>query len=100
MAGARRRAPGGAGGAPGRAFVCSAVFIFGLVLSAGLSIFPHALSARVPGHELQLASAAAATSTLSGMLWWWLPGMALPIAYSYFIFSKMPRLFTTGGDEH
>jgi cytochrome d ubiquinol oxidase subunit II len=85
--------------APARAFICSAVFIFGLVLSAALSIFPHALSARVAGHELELQVAAAAPSTLSGMLWWWLPGMALPIAYSYFILKSMPRLFTTGGDE-
>jgi cytochrome bd-type quinol oxidase subunit 2 len=85
---------------PHHAFVCSAVFIFGLVLSAALSIFPHALSARILGNELELQVAAAAPTTLAGMLWWWLPGMALPIAYSYFIFSKMPRVFTTGGDEH
>jgi hypothetical protein len=34
------------------------------------------------------------------MLCWWLPGMLLAVAYSYFIYARIPKTFTTGGDEH
>jgi cytochrome d ubiquinol oxidase subunit II len=86
--------------APLRAFLASSGLIVGLILIAALAIFPHALPARVPGHELSVAAAAAAPSTLSGMLYWWLPGMALAVSYSYFIYSRMPKTFTLGGEEH
>lgn len=88
------------GRAPARAFLASCALIFGLVLSAALAIFPHALTARVPGRELSLDAAAAAPATLSGMLLWWLPGLALAVGYSYFIYARMPKTFTQGGGEH
>jgi cytochrome bd ubiquinol oxidase subunit II len=83
-----------------RAFLASGGFVLGLIGSAAFAIFPHALSARVAGRELTIAAAAADAGTLTGMLWWWLPGMALASAYSFFIYSKMPKVFTTGGEEH
>jgi cytochrome d ubiquinol oxidase subunit II len=83
-----------------RAFVASCAFVLGLVASAAFAIFPHALSARVPGRELTIAAAAADAGTLSSMLCWWLPGMLLAGAYSYFIYSRLPQVFTTGGEEH
>jgi cytochrome bd ubiquinol oxidase subunit II len=86
--------------APGRAFVASGAFIAGLVLSAAFAMFPYVLPARIPGHELTIAAAAAATSTTSRMLWWWLPGMAVAASYSYFIYSRMPRTFEIGENEH
>jgi len=84
----------------GRAFLASAAYVLGLVLSAALAIFPNALSARVTGRELTVAAAAADDRTLSMMLGWWLPGMALASAYSFFIYSRLPKVFPTGGEEH
>jgi len=86
--------------APGRAFLASCALIVGLISSAAFAIFPHALTARIPGRELSVAAAAAAPSTLSGMLVWWLPGLALAVSYSYFIYARMPKKFTPGGSEH
>ncbi|HYQ16822.1 MAG TPA: cytochrome d ubiquinol oxidase subunit II [Polyangiaceae bacterium] len=83
-----------------RAFLASCAFVLGLVGSAAFAIFPHALSARVPGRELTLEAAAADAGTLQVMLCWWLPGMALAAAYSYFIYSRLPKVFATGGEEH
>jgi cytochrome bd ubiquinol oxidase subunit II len=79
------------GRAKGRAFLASSAFIVGLILSAAFAIFPHALTARVAGRELTVAAAAAAPATLAGMLWWWLPGIALALSYSYFIYARMPK---------
>ncbi len=86
--------------APLHAFLASCSFVVGLILSAALAIFPHALPARVPGRELSVAAAAADSSTLTGMLFWWLPGLALAVSYSYFIYARMPKKFTPGGSEH
>jgi cytochrome bd-type quinol oxidase subunit 2 len=71
-----------------------------LILSAALAIFPYALPARIAGRELTIAAAAAQSSTLGVMLCWWLPGLALAVSYSYFIYARMPKKFTPGGTEH
>jgi cytochrome d ubiquinol oxidase subunit II len=83
-----------------RAFLSSSAFVLGLVASAGLAIFPQALPARIPGRELTVVAAAAEPGTLAAMLCWWLPGMLLAVAYSYFIYARMPKTFSTGGHEH
>jgi cytochrome d ubiquinol oxidase subunit II len=88
------------GRAPGRAFLASCAFIVFLILSAAFAIFPNALTARVAGRELTVAAAAASRDTLAGMLWWWLPGLALAVSYSYFIYTRMPKKFTPEGGEH
>jgi cytochrome bd ubiquinol oxidase subunit II len=83
-----------------RAFLASSAFVLGLIGSAAFAIFPHALSARVPGRELTIAAAAADERTLTLMLGWWLPGMALAAVYSFFIYSRLPKVFSPGGEEH
>jgi len=83
-----------------RAFLASCALVLGLVGSAAFAIFPHALSARVAGRELTVAAAAADDRTLQLMLCWWLPGMALAAAYSYFIYSRLPKVFSAAGEEH
>lgn len=85
---------------PKRAFLASGAFVMGLIASAAFAIFPSALPARIAGRELSITDAAAQTGTLGSMLCWWLPGMLLAVAYSYFIYARMPKTFTTGGDEH
>jgi cytochrome d ubiquinol oxidase subunit II len=86
--------------APTRAFLGSATFVLGLILSAAYAIFPYALAARVPARSLGVTEAAAHPATLSAMLIWWLPGIALASAYSYLVYSRTPKTFTTGGEEH
>lgn len=86
--------------APGRAFWGSSALITGLILSAALAIFPHALPARVPGNELSIAAAAADASTLRVMLLWWLPGMLIAASYSFLIYQRMPRTFSVSSTEH
>jgi cytochrome bd ubiquinol oxidase subunit II len=77
--------------APLRAFWASAAFVVGLILSAALAIFPNALPARIAGRELTIAAAAADSRTLTLMLCWWLPGLALAVTYSYFVYSRLPK---------
>ena len=79
--------------APLRAFSASAAFVVGLILSAALAIFPNALPARIAGRELTIAAAAADTRTLTLMLCWWLPGLALALSYSYFVYARLPKKF-------
>jgi cytochrome d ubiquinol oxidase subunit II len=81
---------------PKHAFVASSLLVMGLVLSAALAIFPHALPARVPGRELTLAVAAARSETLRSMLWWWLPGVLLASTYSALIYWRLPARFRVG----
>jgi cytochrome bd ubiquinol oxidase subunit II len=85
---------------PLRAFLGSSAFVLGLIGCAALAIFPNALPARIPGRELTLHAAAAATPTLTKMLVWWLPGMLIAAAYSLAIYTRLPRTFHTGEDEH
>jgi len=87
-------------GSAKRAFLASCTFVFSLIGSAAFAIFPAALPARVAGRELSLTAAAANDATLGSMLVWWLPGMLLAASYSYFIYSRIPQKFTTGGHEH
>ncbi len=85
---------------PARAFWASSVYVLGLIGSAAFAIFPYALSARVAGRELTIAAAAADDRTLAMMLAWWAPGVALASAYSIFVYRRLPKVFTTGGEEH
>jgi cytochrome bd ubiquinol oxidase subunit II len=81
---------------PKRAFAASSLCVVGFVLSAAFAIFPHALPARVHGHELSLAAAAARPDTLRGMLCWWLPGILLAATYSVAIYRGLPARFRIG----
>jgi cytochrome d ubiquinol oxidase subunit II len=76
-----------------RAFTASSLCVAGLVLSAALAIFPHALPARVSGRELSLAAASAHPETLRSMLYWWLPGVLLAATYSALIYRNLPQRF-------
>ncbi len=87
-------------GRPLWAFLSSCALVLGLILSAAFAIFPRALPARLPGRELGLEAAAAQSSTLTGMLMWWLPGMLIAASYSFLIYSRMPRTFRPHDSEH
>lgn len=86
--------------AANRAFFASCAFVLGLIGCAALAIFPSALPSRVPGRELTIAAASADDRALLMMLGWWLPGIALAGGYSAFIYSRLPKVFTGGSEEH
>lgn len=86
--------------APRGAFLASSAGIAGLVLSAAFAIFPHVLPARIPGRELTIAAAAMSGDTARGMRWWWIPGVAIAASYSYFIDTRLPRVFRAGDADH
>ena len=66
---------------PRRAFLASTAALYASVLTAAVSTFPDVLPARDPTHSLTLADAAAPDAGLATGLTWWLPGMALVVAY-------------------
>jgi cytochrome d ubiquinol oxidase subunit II len=69
-------------GAPGRAFLASCLHLAGMVASAAFGAYPYVLPSRDdPARGLTVTSAAAPSESLSGGLLWWLPGMALALAY-------------------
>jgi cytochrome d ubiquinol oxidase subunit II len=86
--------------APARAFFGSTLLIAGLVLSAAYAMFPYALAARVSGRALTLSQVAAQSETLRGMFLWWLPGIALAAAYSFFIYSRLPASIAPDREDH
>lgn len=72
-----------------RAFLASAVFLLGMMLTAVAGIFPTVLPSTLdPAHALTVASTAAPAHGLRIGLGWWIPGMALVIAYFVFTYRR------------
>ncbi len=72
-----------------RAFLASAVFLLGMMLTAVAGIFPVVLPSSLdPAHALTVASTAAPAHGLRIGLGWWIPGMALVIAYFVFTYRR------------
>jgi cytochrome d ubiquinol oxidase subunit II len=75
------------------AFRASTAFVVVTILGAAWALFPNALHATGKGLDLPVARVAADAGTLAGMLWWWLPGVAIAVAYTWFSYRSMPRTF-------
>ncbi len=71
-------------------FAGSSTFLFGLVMSATFGIYPNVLPARDPQFSLTLQSVSAAPETLAITLRWWIPGMLIACAYTWFNYSRLP----------
>jgi cytochrome d ubiquinol oxidase subunit II len=83
------------------AFRLSSAFVVVTILGAAWALFPHALHATMAGRDLPVTRVAAHPDTLAGMLWWWLPGMAIATAYTWFSYRSLPRTFALGdGNGH
>jgi cytochrome d ubiquinol oxidase subunit II len=67
---------------PRRAFRASSATLVGLFGSACASVHPYGLLARDPSRSVLATEAAASPYALGVGLAWWLPGMAIVIAYS------------------
>jgi len=72
------------------AFLGSAVFLAGMLLSVSFGLFPMVLPAVNQGvASLTVHNAAAPASGLRTALFWWIPGMILVVGYTTFIYRNM-----------
>lgn len=69
------------------AFLASSLYLVGMLASVAFGVFPNMLpSNTTPDFSLTIYNAAAAERGLVIGLWWFIPGMALAIAYSVFAY--------------
>jgi cytochrome d ubiquinol oxidase subunit II len=69
------------------AFLCSCLYLVGMLTSAAFGVFPYVLPSNgSAGDGLTVTSAAAAEYGLYIGLAWWIPGMALAALYSVFVY--------------
>jgi cytochrome d ubiquinol oxidase subunit II len=70
-----------------RAFLSSCLYLIGMLTSAAFGVFPYMLpSIGSPEAGLTVTNAAAAEYGLYIGLAWWIPGMALALLYSVFVY--------------
>jgi cytochrome d ubiquinol oxidase subunit II len=69
-------------------FVCSCLYLGGMLASAAFGLYPNVLPAIGGGTSLTVHNAAAADYGLRVGLWWWLPGIALAAAYAVFLYRR------------
>lgn len=71
------------------AFLCSCLYLVGMLTSAAFGIFPYMLPSNVsPQASLTVMNSAAAEYGLYVGLAWWIPGMALATLYSIFVYRR------------
>jgi cytochrome d ubiquinol oxidase subunit II len=71
------------------AFLSSCLYLGGMLTSAAFGLFPYVLpSSNSPETSLTVTNAAAAEYGLYIGLVWWIPGMALALLYSVFVYRR------------
>jgi cytochrome d ubiquinol oxidase subunit II len=73
------------------AFLCSCLYLAGMLTSAAFGVFPYVLPSNVSaGAGLTIFNASAAPYGLYIGLVWWIPGMILVAVYSIFVYRRLP----------
>jgi len=85
--------PYGKRGRAALAFLASGAYLYGLLASAAIGIYPYVLPARDPALGITLHDAAAAKSGLAMGLSWWIPGMVLACGYLAYMYATLPAKF-------
>jgi len=75
------------------AFLASGAYLYGLLASAAIGIYPYVLPARDAALGITLHDAAAAKSGLAMGLSWWIPGMVLACGYLAYMYATLPAKF-------
>ncbi len=71
------------------AFLASCLYLVGMLTSVTFGVFPYVLpSNALPDFSLTIQNAAAPQYGLQLGLWWWIPGMAMATAYSFFLYRR------------
>lgn len=79
------------------AFLCSGVFIVGLLCSAAFGLYPNVLpSVGDPGLSLTIHNVAAPAYGLRVGFAWWIPGFLLAATYSFIVYRHFRGKVTTG----
>jgi cytochrome bd ubiquinol oxidase subunit II len=72
------------------AFLSSAAFLVGMLVSVSFGLYPMVLPAtNDPAASLTVTNAAGPAHGMSVAFWWWIPGMILVTAYTVFIYRGM-----------
>ena len=73
------------------AFLCSCVYLTGMLTSAAFGVFPYVLPSNIaPEAGLTVFNASAAPYGLYIGLAWWIPGMLLAAGYTTFVYRRLP----------
>jgi cytochrome d ubiquinol oxidase subunit II len=73
------------------AFLCSCLYLVGMLTSAAFGVFPYVLPSNISADAgLTVSNASAAPHGLYIGLGWWIPGMVLAALYSVFVYRKLP----------
>ncbi|HKK26573.1 MAG TPA: cytochrome d ubiquinol oxidase subunit II [Gemmatimonadota bacterium] len=81
-------------------FLGSCAFLAGMLASAAVSLYPYVLPSVGPGPGLTVHTAAAARSGLAIGLAWWIPGMALALAYVVFLYRRFRGKVSLEGEGY
>jgi len=77
-----------------QAFLASSAYLYGMLASAAIAIYPYVLPARDPAFGLTVHAAATAQYSLVIGLYWWIPGILLACGYFVYLHSTMPAKFS------
>ena len=73
-----------------RAFLCSCLYLVGMLTSAAFGVFPYVLPSNSSASAgLTIFNASAAAYGLYVGLAWWIPGMILAGLYSVFVYRRL-----------
>ena len=73
-----------------RAFLASSAYLYGMLASVAVSVYPFVLPARDPSLGLTAKAAAAGQTGLVAGLTWWVPGILIACGYFVYLYSTMP----------
>jgi cytochrome d ubiquinol oxidase subunit II len=81
------------------AFRASAVFVYGMLGSAAIGVYPYVLPARNEAFGLTASNAASSPHGLTVALAWWIPGMVIAIGYFVFLYRTLPEVVSVSDSE-
>ncbi len=75
----------------GKAFLASCLYLYGMIATAAVSLYPYVLPGRLPSQGLTLFAAAAPRESLIWGLRWWIPGVLLASLYFFYVYTRWLR---------
>ena len=87
-------------GQDGRAFLASATYLVGMLTSVVFGLYPYVLPATTGDDRgLTVANAASGDIAMRTGLYWWIPGIAIAIAYQVFTYRHLRGKVTPSSDD-
>jgi cytochrome bd ubiquinol oxidase subunit II len=84
-----------------RAFLCSSIFISGLLCTAAFGIFPNLLASNGdPSLSLTIYNSSASSYGLTTALKWWIPGMLLVVTYFFVMYRQFAGKVRAEGEGY